>query len=343
MATSPPTSPATIRPSSRSTSPSISPTATSRSTGAAATTDGFRYYKVVRSTDEHATWPLGAGDKLVAAIEDPATTVAADADLKAGKTLHYRVVALAGDDLGVACASPVRAVAIPAADKPDPEDNPEPKPDDPSSGAIGLSLSIKDGQVYVDWAECGVDFDYAKVVRSTDSKVTWPKGDGDSMVAAVGPDGKTAAWDGDAPAGKKAWYRVFCVVETEGGYKVVASSAAKAVAVPGKEQAPEPKPVALGFEVDVTDGGVALHWEKCTSDVFVAYKVVRSHGKNPSYLPGTDGSQVIGVIENQGTNSLVDGDVEAGQTWYYRVQAIGYMNGHKILLGQTAAIAVTVE
>ena len=310
--------------------------------------EGFRYYKVVRSTDAIATWPLGTGDKLVAAIEDPAATVARDSSVAAGKTYHYRVFALAGDDARVACISPVRAVEIPAAEpKPDePKDEPkpdDPKPDDPPTGAIALSVSIKDGKPYVDWSECGGDFDYYKVVRSTDSTVTWPKGEGDSGVAAVGPDGTTAAWDGDAPGGKKVWYRVFCLVETDGGYKVVAASAAKGVEVPDKEPSPEPDPVALGFDVTLTDGGVKLKWEACGSDVFVAYKLVRSHSPNPSYLPGTDGTQVIGVIENQGTTSFVDGDVEAGQTWYYRVQAIGWMNDHKILLGQTAAIAVTVD
>ena len=309
--------------------------------------DGFRYYKVVRSTDATPAWPLGDGDALVAAIEDPAKTVVADATFGRGKTYRYRVFALAGD--GIACESKIGAIEVPApAPKPDPEpkDDPkpdDPKPDDPGTGTLGLSVAIKDGKPYVDWTECGGSFDYYKVIRSTDSTVTWPKGDGDSGVAAVGPDGKTATWDGDAPAGKKVWYRVFCVVESDGGYKVVAASGAKAVTVPDKEPEPEPDPVKLGFEVDLTEGGVKLSWEACGSDVFAAYKIVRSHSPNPSYLPGTDGSQVIGVIENAGTTTFVDGDVEAGQTWYYRVQAIGWMNDHKILLGQTAAIAVTVE
>jgi hypothetical protein len=308
--------------------------------------DGFRYYKVVRSTDATPTWPLGDGDKLVAAIEDPAATVVADGDFGTGKTYHYRVFGLTSD--GVACESAIRAIEVPApAPKPDPEakDDPkdDPKPDDPGTGALGLSVSIKDGKPYIDWTECSGSFDYYKVIRSTDSTVTWPKGDGDTGVTAVGPDGKTAAWDGDAPAGKKVWYRVFCVIENDGGYKVLAASGAKAVVVPDNEPEPEPDPVELGFEVTLTDDGVKLNWEACGSDVFVAYKVVRSHSPNPSYLPGTDGTQVIGVIENAGTTAFVDGDVEAGQTWYYRVQAIGWMNDHKILLGQTAAKAVTVE
>ena len=110
-----------------------------------------------------------------------------------------------------------------------------------------------------------------------------------------------------------------------------------------KETEPAPEPVGLGFEVDVTGGGVILDWAASTSDHFAFYKVVRSFtNDNPSYLPGTEGSQVIGVIESSGNTELLDSDVESGQTVYYRVQAIGYWYGQKILLGQTAVIAVTI-
>jgi hypothetical protein len=307
--------------------------------------DGFAYYKVIRSTDEPATWPLGSGDTLVAAIADPSAVMAADGGAPAGKTVFYRVIALAERDgsLVAACASASQAIAIPApTPKPDPEPEPDPS-DKPDAGTLGLSLSLKEGKPYVDWSECSGDFDLYKVVRSTDSTVTWPKGSGDSNVAAVGKDGKTAAWDGDAPTGKKLWYRVFCLRETGGDYAVVAATSAKAIVVPAAEPEPEPEPVVLGFEAGQTGEGVALHWEQCSSESFVFYKVIRAAHPNPSYLPGTDGSQVIAVIENGGVTSFTDTDVEAGQTWYYRVQSIGYMNGHKILLGQTPAIAVTVE
>jgi hypothetical protein len=181
------------------------------------------------------------------------------------------------------------------------------------------------------------------VVRSTDSTVTWPKGEGDSLAAVVGKDGETKFRDAGAPAGKKVWYRVFCVRETEAGYKVVAASAARAIEVPAAEPQPEPDAVSLDFQVELTDGGaVALHWAACNHESFVAYKVLRSAGSNPSYLPMTDGTQVRSVIENADLTSYTDDDVASGQTWTYRVQCIGYMNGHKILLGETAATAVTL-
>ena len=305
--------------------------------------DGFRYYKVVRSSDEHPTWPLGDGDKLVAAIEDSGTTTASNGDLPLGKKLFYRVFAVVqrGDKLVVACQSPVRGIAIPA---PTPKPEPTPEPTENPVVTLALSLSIKEGQPFLDWSACERDFHYYKIVRSTNSSVTWPKGEGDSLAGVVGHDGKTALFDGDAPSGKKVWYRVFCVRETDAGWKVIGASPAKAIEVPAHEPDPEPEPVAIGFEVGRSDGGgVSLHWEGCGGESFIAYKVVRSAGPNPSYLPGTDGSQVIGVIENREATSLADNEVAAGQTWYYRVQCIGWMNDHKILLGQTAAIAITVE
>jgi hypothetical protein len=99
----------------------------------------------------------------------------------------------------------------------------------------------------------------------------------------------------------------------------------------------------MGFEAKLADGGVKLHWDARRGESFVAYKIVRSAGPNPSYLPETAGTQVIGVIKDPGARGFTDRHVKAGQTWYYRVQAIGYRDGHKVLLGQTAAIAVTVK
>lgn len=299
--------------------------------------DGFVAWKVVRTLDGKPMWPLGSGDKLAAASENESLRSVKNGDLPAGKTVSYRVYALVEYDgkLVVGCVSRIAAIRIPA-----PEPKPTPTPVE--IGTLSLTVTLGDGKPVVNWGDCTGDWDLYKVVRSTDSTVTWPKGDGDSLAAVVGKDGETKFRDSDAPAGKKVWYRVFCVRETEAGYKVVAKSAAKGIEVPAKEPQPEPDPVALGFEVELTDGGVALHWGACNHDSFVAYKVLRSAGSNPSYLPMTDGTQVRSVIENADLTTYTDGDVASGQTWTYRVQCIGYLNGHKILLGQTAATAVTL-
>jgi len=299
--------------------------------------DGFVAYKVVRSKDEFANWPLGSGDSLAAAIGDPATTRFVDKAVDGGRTWTYRIVALrewSGEKV-IGCSSVNKSIAVPAP-------TPKPDPTDGDGAAMSITVVIKEGHPFIDWTACtGVDFDYYKVVRSSDSTVTWPVGDNDSKVAAVGKDGETKAWDSNAPGGTKVYYRVFCIRETESGSVAVAATAVKGVETPETEPAPDP--VALGFEVDVTGEGVVLHWEGCSSDVFAFYKVVRSFtNENPSYLPGTDGTEVIGVIENRATTQLTDGAVESGDTIYYRVQAIGYWYGQKILLGQTTVIAVTI-
>ena len=227
----------------------------------------------------------------------------------------------------------------------DPTDKPkDPKPThrpDPKPESLGLRLSNVDGGVKVDWTVCGADrFDLYKVVRSTDARVRWPLGANDRLIGVIRDRGTTMLIDSHAPAGKKVWYRVFCVDKTDHGYRILNSTPAKWIKTHGQE--PAPTPVTLGLEVNVTDGGVALDWQTCDSDGFHWYKVVRSHGANPSYVPWTEGSQLIGVIENGGTTAFTDTHVESGQTWFYRVQCVGFKNDHKVVLGQTAAIQVTI-
>lgn len=229
--------------------------------------DGFIAYKVIRSKDQFATWPLGAGDTLAAAIGEAAATRFVDPKLDAGRTYTYRIVALRdwNGEAVVGCSSTHAAITTPA---------PTPKPTPADGGVIALEVTLMDGRPFVDWTECtGLDFDYYKVVRSTDPTVTWPTGDGDSLVAAIGADDKTKAWDGEAPGGTTVYYRVFCVRSTEAGYVSLAASAVKGIATPVAQPAPEP--VALGFEAGVTGEGVVLSWGACAVDSFVYYKVVR--------------------------------------------------------------------
>ena len=304
--------------------------------------DNFVAYKVIRSTDEKVTYPRGDNDKLVGAIENRATTAMADA-APGGEKLWYRVfgvVEWAGNPYTIACASDVKGIATPEP-KPDPKPTPEPERD---GKVLGLTVGLEDGHPWVDWTSCEVDdFDAYKVVRSKDSTVTYPAGDNDVVIAAVGPDGKTSVWDKEAPGGKNLWYRVFCVDKGEAGHEVVAASGVKAVETPAYEPTPIPDPKAMWIEISVTDGGaVVLHWQACGGDYFHYYKVVRSRFENPSYLPGTDGSQVIAVIESPANTKWVDG-VDEGGTWYYRIQAIGVIDGQKVLLGQTEVRGVTLD
>lgn len=298
--------------------------------------DGFAYYKVVRSTDGKVTWPMGDNDTLVAAIEDRGTTLAKDAKAPAGTQLWYKVfgVAEVGGKLVARCLSTLEAVTVPGAD-------PTTKPDGGGAGSMTLAASIKDGHPYLKWSACTSDaFAYYKIVWSKDGTVTWPAGDNDVVAGAIGDRSATAFWDKAAPGGKTLTYRVFCVTKSDGAYKVLAATPAKSVTTPAPE--PPPAPVTLGFSVSLTEGGVTLDWESCTSDGFVYYKVIRSQGSNPSYLPWTDGSEVIGVIESAGNSAFGDSSVSSGQTWHYRIQAIGKWNGQKVVLGQTPVLQVTI-
>jgi hypothetical protein len=161
------------------------------------------------------------------------------------------------------------------------------------------------------------------------------------MIGAVEAGGYRKAYDKDAPHGAKAWYRVFCVRKTEAGYKVVNASAAKGIEVP--EEPTPPDPISLGIDWSVNgEGKVVLTWDACEVDGFAFYKVVKSTwNDDPSYLPWTDGTEVIAVVEDMFATEWHDWAPDAGHTAYYRVQCLGYVGGAKVLLGETAVVTVT--
>lgn len=235
-------------------------------------------------------------------------------------------------------------------EKPQPASTPKPteKPDPTASPSdpIALTLAIKEFHPVLQWGSCdGLDFDYYKVVRSSDSTVTWPAGDGDEVFAVVERGGTRKAYDKHVSHGARAWYRVFCVRKGEDGYKVVNASATKSIEVP-EEPAPPPAadPISLALDAWLTDGGkVALDWSACEVDGFAFYKVVRSDwNEDPSYLPWHDGSEVIAAIGEMGATQLETAGPEPGETAWFRVQCLGYFGDQKVLLGESAAVAVTV-
>jgi hypothetical protein len=243
--------------------------------------------------------------------------------------------------------------AVEPTDKPDATPKPTPKPTEkpastpkPVAETIALALAIKEFHPVLEWGSCeGLDFDYYKVVRSTDSTVSWPGGEGDELIAAVEAGGTRKAYDKGSPHNVKVWYRVFCVRKGEDGYRVVRSSATKGIEIP-EEPAPPPvpDPVTLGLEAGLTDGGkVVLDWSACEVDGFVYYKVVGSTStEDPSYLPWHDGTELLGVVSEQFATQLEVSAPESGQTAWYRVQCLGYVGDQKVLLGESAVVAVTV-
>lgn len=217
-------------------------------------------------------------------------------------------------------------------DKPDATPKPTDKP------VMSLSLAIKEGAVFIDWSSCPVGGgDYYKVVRSKDKTVTWPAGAGDEVVAVTEVGGATKAWDEHAPAGKSAWYRVFCVRATEDGYKVLGATATKSIEAPGEPaptKTPAPTPYAMWIEAGSEAGVVTIHWESCGSEGFSHYRILRK----------VDGAASLRAeIESAATTTFVDDDVEVGVTYHYLVQAKGQVSGTWVLLGTTSWTGVTVE
>ncbi len=223
--------------------------------------------------------------------------------------------------------------------KPKPKATPKPTPKPDAVAKLEIALAAKEGGVLVKWSACAVDgADYYKVVRSSDDTVKWPTGDGDELIAAVGIGDGQKAWDGHAPAGKKAWYRVFCVKHTDDGYRVLAASTtAKIVApeaTPKPTEKPKPEVASMWIEASVDGAAVVLTWEACGSDGFSHYRVIRK-------VDG-DGS-VIAEIGDASTTTYREEAVEPGVSYHYLVQAKGKLDGSWVLLGSTEWASVTVD
>lgn len=236
----------------------------------------------------------------------------------------------------------------PKAEAPKPADKPKatPKPQSAPANPVALALEgwTKEMKVKLAWKPYGGDgFEYYKVVRSTDGTATWPAGGDDTVVGVIGD--KSAAWWADVPPCGTPWtYRVFAVRHGDAGYVTLGATNAVTLKV---TCAPEPTPVVvvpLALEVQVKPGeGIALAWDKCTSEHFAAYKVVRSKTNPDPRYPLNDGAELIAAISDPGQTTFVDIAVEAGETWTYRVVAVTSGPSGHVAIGQTAAISATAQ
>jgi hypothetical protein len=254
-----------------------------------------------------------------------------------------------------ATAEAVEATAEPTAEptakptpKPTPKPTAKPKPKEtatpaPKPTTLALKKWVKEDRVKLSWtAYSGAGFEYYKVVRSGDASASWPLAENDELVGVITDPGATTFAD-EAPC-EIAWhYRVFAVSHTDSGYKVLAASNTVTASVGCPPEA-TPAPVeSLGLELKVADGGIRLEWTMCGNDDFVAYKVVRSQTNSDPRYPLNDGTELIGVIGEQAVVSVVDTDVQAGETWTYRVECVGKdPHGDYVVLGESEARAATV-
>lgn len=238
----------------------------------------------------------------------------------------------------------VSAKPQPAPQPPKPVDKPKPAPVPAEPVALALEGWPKDGKVKLAWKPYAHDgFEYYKVVRSNDASVSWPPAGDDTVIGVVGDP--NATWWADKPAcGVASTYRVFAVRSGEGGYVTLGASNAVTLAVPCvPDPTPhETKPIGLWAEARPGEG-VKLAWDACAVDGFIAYKVVRSLTNPDPRYPLNDGTELIAAIGDSGQTNLLDAAVTAGQTWTYRVLAVGESSNGKIVLCQSAAVAATSQ
>ena len=239
----------------------------------------------------------------------------------------------------VATAKPQPAPAPPKA-----TDAPKPAPVPTEPVALVLEGWPKDGKVKLAWKPYGGEgFEYYKVVRSADATVSWPAGGDDTVIGVIGDP--NSSWWADKPAcGVASSYRVFAVRSGGGGYLTLGASNVVTLAVPC---APTPTPFEtrpIGLWAEARPGeGIKLVWDECAAEGFNAYKVVRSLTNLDPRYPLNDGTELIAAIGDPGQTYLLDAAVTAGQTWTYRVLAVGEGSNGKIILCQSPATAATAQ
>ena len=97
--------------------------------------------------------------------------------------------------------------------------------------AFTLSLGLTSGGVLATWTACSAGgFDGYALVRSTDSEVHYPPEDGDTLVARIMNSGTTSKVVA-APSGAR-WYRLYCLVTTNGETRTAASTSTVRINVP---------------------------------------------------------------------------------------------------------------
>ena len=223
--------------------------------------------------------------------------------------------------------------------KPTPKAEPKPAPTEkpdptaaPKPQTMGLALYNGDGYVKVAWSTCAADFDYYKVVRSTDSTVRWPLGANDTLVGALSP-GTTHMADKSAPADRTVWYRVFCVRKTSAGYSILNSTAGRSIHTPDAP-APTPAPQTMGLALTLGDGGVVVDWSTCEADRFDYYKVVRSTDSTVKWPLGAYDSLVF-YTGDRNTTIFLDTEADPGTTYYYRVFCLDSTSYGYVILNST--------
>ncbi len=271
----------------------------------------FAYYKVVRSRDGTAAWPLGAGDTLVAAIDNKATLTFLDGS--GAGTFTYRVFAVKSADSGYAvlASSDNKTVTVaPAATKP---------PAQPIANPADLgALLVTDngnGTYTFHWNAYtgGIDFSYYKLDGQLYPNTPGYVENGGHYWAYA----NTSTTSTTIPVEPGTWNIVVEAVY----YPDVAASAAK-THVLKLTVAPRTAPPVLSLTLNYYLAGDNAHvyWSKYTGPYFKYYGLVRTEGSTQPVLQV--GATPQFYFDN--VNTLFYADTThliPGHTYHYRVYA----------------------
>ncbi len=296
--------------------------------------EDFAYYKVVRSTDSTASWPLGSGDKLVAAIDNKATV--SFTDCPGAGTFTYKVFAVKSADASYAvlAESNARTVTVPAA------------PTKPPVNTADLGpLSVKDngnGTYTFSWSgyKGSTDFNYYKL-----SGVTYPDtpgyAEGKGYWAVIDPcntsvtvDGKAGTWN----------FNVEAIYYPSGKTTALARTTTLKVVMTAKSVPTAPPVVTLNATAVLqADGSVKITWEKYTGPYFSYYGIARTKdGGDPVLKVGQD--PTFWYTADQNKTTYTDKNVSPGHTYKYRVYAYSDQTLAGVQSGGLAAVpACTVS
>ncbi len=286
-------------------------------------TGDLKYYKVSKSQTNSS--PVYPDDGYIYYSSDAASTSYTDNDVTVGTT-YYRVCAITNSNERF--CSPVVTIT---------KDQETTTPQDQYPNAITLTGAFVDGKVQLDWSFTqGTAYHGFKIAESkVNAEPTYPVMSGDSFEYLSDPNVRSYL-DSSVSAGETHHYRV-CVYDGSG--TCLSYSNAVAVEIPGGSETDD-QTLTLTAEAN-NEGKIVLNWEYSgTSEK--GFKVAKSTThQNPTY-PVMEGDSYE-YLSSSSANSFVDGNVNEGVTYHYRVcvylggQCGLYSNAVAVQLGETSS------
>jgi hypothetical protein len=271
----------------------------------------FAYYKVVRSSDGTAAWPLGGGDTLVAAIDNKATLTFLDCS--GPGTFTYRVFAVTSSDSGYAvlASSDDKTVTVaPATTK-----APSQPVTNPADLGVLHATDNGDGTYTFSWNAYtgGIAFSYYKLDgQPYPNTPGYVENGGHYWAYASASTTSTTI-----PVSPGTWnINVEAVYYPDGARAGAKTSVLKLTVAPHTA----PPVLSLTLNYYLAGDNAHLYWNKYTGPNFKYYGLVRTEGSTQPVL--TLGSTPQFYFDN--VNTLFYADTThliPGHTYHYRVYA----------------------